>query len=374
MNRILIVDDVEINRDILRGILEDEYEIVEADNGIKALEEIRKSGSDYSAVLLDLVMPKMNGMEVVQKMRDENIISRIPVLVISAEDAVESEKMCFEMGVTDYIVKPFNVAIIKRRIRNMVDLYNYRNSLEKLVELQTERICKQYELVNKQARKLEKKNIQLNEQAKKLEISTRKIIEILGSVVESRDLESGEHILRVREYTRVLSKKMMDLYPEYGITKHKVDVISSASALHDIGKISIPDSILLKPGKLTTEEFNIMKTHTTLGCKFIENVHDIWDDEYDEICRDICKHHHERFDGSGYPDGLIADEIPITAQIVSIADVYDALISPRVYKKAYTTEEAYNMIINGECGVFSPKLIKCLECCRTEFEKIAGKY
>lgn len=206
------------------------------------------------------------------------------------------------------------------------------------------------------------------ELARRLEENNRNIIDVLGTVVEYRNLESGDHIQRVKEYTRIIAEQIMADCPEYGLTRHFIDVMVPASALHDVGKIAISDSILLKPGKLTAEEFEEMKTHTTKGCAILENIEGAWSEEYKKICYDICRHHHERFDGRGYPDGLSGDDIPIAAQIVSIADVYDALISKRVYKDAYDKGQAFEMIMNGECGVFSPKLLAALTKVRHKLE------
>ena len=226
------------------------------------------------------------------------------------------------------------------------------------MEEQTETLKKQYQLLKIQAARLQKSNTN--------------IIDILGTVVESRNLESGEHVMRVKGYTEILAKEMMKEYPEYGLTDKKIEVIVSASALHDIGKIAIPDNILLKPGKLTQDEYEYMKSHTTRGCEILNNIKDVWDEEYEKASYEICRHHHERYDGRGYPDKLKGDEIPISAQLVSVADVYDALVNERVYKSAYSKEQAFSMIINGECGIFSPKLLECFRNCREQFEELAA--
>ncbi len=358
-NRILIVDDAELNRDLLRTILEDTYEIVEAENGRQAVEILMRSWNKIDALLLDLHMPEMNGFEVMVHMRQNNWLKKIPVLVITGENAIEVENRCFELGVSDFIPKPFDASIIRYRIKNIVELFTYRNSLETQVEKQTATLKSQYQILNMQAAKLQEGN--------------DKIVEILGTVVEFRNMESGEHVQRVKGFTGILARQMMKQYPEYGLTEKKIHEIMVASSLHDIGKITIPDKILMKPGKLTQEEFEFMKSHTTRGCDMLNTIENIWTDEYRKTCYEICRHHHERYDGKGYPDGLKGDEIPIAAQIVSVADVYDALVSERIYKNAYTMEEAYHMILTGECGVFSPKLMECFRQVRTEFENLATK-
>jgi len=359
-NKVLIVDDVEINRELLFEILKDEYEIIQAENGIQALEELEKNNEEISVVLLDLIMPGIDGYGVLEEMHKRKWQEKIPVLVISGENYYKTEEKCFDYGVSDFIHKPYVSNIVRKRVKNIVDLFQYKNRLEERVEQQTLILREQNRILQEQKEKLEKNNME--------------IIDILGTVVESRNLESGEHIKRVKGFSKILAKKMMRLYPEYGLTNEKVEMISIASALHDIGKIAIPDNILLKPGKLTKEEFEYMKSHSVRGCEILNNIKGVWDEEYSKLSYEICRHHHERYDGRGYPDGLAGDDIPVSAQIVSIADVYDALVSKRVYKSAFPIEQAFNMIMNGECGVFSPKLLECFKESKAEFEELAEKY
>ncbi len=356
-HRILIVDDVELNRDLLRTILEEAYDIEEAENGKQALELLEDHWNKIDALLLDIYMPEMNGIEVLAQMREHNWINKIPVLIISGEHAVEIESQCFEQGVSDFIHKPFDTSLVRNRVKNVVELFGYKNELEEKVERQTATLKSQYQMLHTQAAKLRESN--------------DKIIEILGTVVEYRNLESGEHIKRVKYFTEILADQLMKQYPEYGLDESKVREIAAASALHDVGKITIPDRILLKPGKLTQEEFEYMKSHTTRGCDMLNAIEGIWTDEYRQTCYEICRYHHERYDGRGYPDALKGEEIPISAQIVSVADVYDALVSERIYKNAYSKEEAFHMITNGECGVFSPKLMECFRMVKDKFEKCA---
>lgn len=356
-SKVLIVDDMELNREMLTAILEDEYPIVEADSGKKAIELMELYQDEIAVVLLDLIMPEVDGYAVLETMKSKSWMGKIPVLVISAESRVDAERRCFELGVSDFIRKPFDNAIVRNRVKNTVDLFTYKNELEEKVEKQTETLKKQYRLLVMQAEKLKESNT--------------KIIDILGTVVEGRNLESGEHIKRVKGLTRILAEEAMADYPEYGLTKEKIEVIVSASALHDIGKIAIPDSILLKPARLTKDEYEYMKSHTTRGCEILNNIRDVWDETYSAISYEICRHHHERYDGKGYPDGLSGEEIPISAQLVGITDAYDALVSERVYKNAYTLDEAFHMIVAGECGVFSPKLLECFRRVRKKFEALA---
>lgn len=356
-SKVLIVDDMKLNREMLTAILEDEYPIVEADSGRKAIEVIEQYQEEIAVVLLDLIMPEMDGYAVLETMKSRAWLEKIPVLIISAESKADAERRCFELGVSDFIHKPFDSIIVRNRIKNIVDLFTYKNELEEKVEKQTETLKKQYRLLVMQAEKLKETN--------------SKIIDILGTVVEYRNLESGQHIKRVKGFTRILAEQAMADYPEYGLTKEKIDIIVSVSALHDIGKIAISDSILLKPARLTKDEYEYMKSHTTKGCEILNNVRDVWDEAYSQISYEICRHHHERYSGNGYPDGLVGEGIPISAQIVGLADVYDALVSERVYKSAYSLEEAFHMIVVGECGVFSPKLLECFRRVKKKFEELA---
>lgn len=323
-NKVLIVDDMDINREILATILGEDYPIMRADNGKRAIELLGEHCDEIAVVLLDLIMPDMDGYAVLEAMREEAWLDKIPVLVISAESKADVERRCFELGVSDFIRKPFDNAAVKNRVKNIVDLFLYKNELEDKVEEQTKTLKRQNNLLELQTEKLKQRNTW--------------IIDILGTVVESRNLESGEHINRVKGFTRILAEQAMQDYPEYGLTPEKIEIIESASALHDIGKIAIPDSVLLKPGRLTNEEFEEMKTHTTRGCEILDNIEDVWDETYSKVSYEICRHHHERYDGRGYPDGLKGEDIPFCAQLVSIADVYDALVSKRVYKNAYSEE------------------------------------
>lgn len=354
--KILIVDDSDMNRDILAEILEGERPVMEAVDGREALEILEKFHDDIAVVLLDLIMPQVDGFAVLEVMKKKGWLDKIPVLVITGEEAVEIERKSFEYGASDFVRKPFDNILVKRRVNNVTDLYMYKDRLEHKVEEQT--------------KKLQEQNRLLKVQADRLKENNARILDALGTIVESRNLESGEHIKRVKDFTRILAEELMKDYPEYELTPDKVDVIVSASSMHDIGKIAIPDNILLKPARLTQEEFECMKSHTTRGCDILKSMKGAWDDNYGEACYEICRHHHERYDGRGYPDGLAGEDIPISAQIVSVADVYDALVSERVYKSAYSKEEAFHMIMRGECGVFSPKLLNCFKNVKQQMEEM----
>ena len=333
---------MKINQDILTNILKDDYEIIEASNGMEAWKIIIKERKNLSAVLLDLVMPEMDGFQVIEKMKQNNLLDSIPVLAISGENQEEAEKRCMELGVADFISKPFHGIVVKKRVENIVNYYAYRKRLEEKVENQMLTLRKQYKVLQLQADKLQKKNDE--------------IVSIVGNVAEYRSLESGTHIRRVKQYTKILGEYVMENYPEYGLTKEKLDIIVSASALHDIGKVAIPDSILLNPGRLSDDEYDYLRSHTIRGCELLEDFKNVWSEEYLKIGQEICRSHHERYDGKGYPDGLVGEQIPISAQLVSIVDVYDAMTNERFYKGALAIERVFYMITNGECGIFSPKL------------------
>ncbi|MBO5055876.1 MAG: response regulator [Lachnospiraceae bacterium] len=357
---ILIIEDMEINRLLLAEIFKDEYKILEAANGKEGIKLFVENFSSIAVVLIDLVMPVMDGFQVLELLSKKDLLSKVPFVMITGEDSVEYEKRGYEYGVVDYIKKPYHPDVVKQMVKNVIELFKYKNQLETLVKSQTAKLEAQNELLKKQAQKLRKMNEML--------------IDSMSNIVEFRNLESGQHVKRIREFTKCLGKAVMQLYPEYGITPEKLEIIGQASSMHDIGKIVIPDSILLKPGRLTPDEFEIIKSHTTKGAEMVEELLHLDDEEFYNYCYDIARHHHERYDGKGYPDGLKGEEIGIAAQIVSLADVYDALVSERVYKAAYSVDEAYRMILNGECGTFSPKLLKAFSAVKSEFEALAKKY
>lgn len=364
---ILIVDDVESNRLILRDFFEGEYKIAEAGDGRSALDILEKEGYNISLVLLDVVMPVMDGISVLQILDERKVLKDLPVVLITGEDSREIEKKGYEYGVMDYIRKPFDKYITIKRINNILELFRHKKYLEKMVKAQTIRLEEQQELLKKQNQLL----IEQNKQVMDLNVA---IIESMSNVVEFRNMESGQHIKRIKSFTECLARCIAKEYPEYGLTEERIKVMSEASAMHDIGKIVIPDNILLKPGRLTKEEFEIIKTHTTKGCDVINTIASIQGKEYFDYSYEICRYHHERYDGKGYPEGLVGEAIPISAQIVSVADVYDALTTERVYKSAYSAAEAYKMIQNGECGTFSPRMMKCLTLVKADFEGLAAAY
>lgn len=346
--RILIVDDEEVNRAILSGLFQDEYEIIEAPNGQEATARILEN-PDLVLILLDVVMPVMDGFGVLKFMKEQDFLEKIPVILITGETVINSEEQAYAYGVADVIHKPFYPHIVKRRGKNIIELYQDKHHME-------ERLKEQEEAIRSQEKKIRDNN--------------EFMIDALSSVVEFRSLETGEHIRRIKYFTRILLKYLMKYFPKYGLTQEQLDEIARAAALHDIGKIGIPDAILLKPGRLTAEEFETMKTHTTIGCDILEKFRKTQSGTFYQYCYEICRYHHERWDGNGYPDHLAGEEIPISAHIVAVADVYDALVSPRVYKSVYANNIAYEMIMYGECGQFSPDVLECLALAREDFFNI----
>ena len=335
--KLLIVDDVELNRAILRNLFHERFDVLQASGGKEALELVKMHWDDLAIVLLDLVMPEMDGFEVLEAINAMDPGHNIPVIMITGEHDEDKLLTGYALGVADLINKPFSPEIVMRRVDNTVALYSHKQELQ---------------------RKLEEQKQMLERQAARLRQSNQFVIDALSTTVEFRSLESGAHIKRVRRLTRLFLERMRG---DYNLTGEEIDVASNASVMHDIGKIAISDTILLKPGPLTKEEFEAMKAHTLRGCEILESLHYTQEENIYRYCYDICRHHHERWDGSGYPDGLKGDEISIWAQATSLADVYDALTSVRVYKGAYSHQEAVEMILGGQCGTFNPKLIQCLE-------------
>ena len=329
--KILIVDDSEMNRAILTGILDDGYDFLEAENGLQALDVLR-AHRDISLVLLDIVMPELDGFGVLSVMGEQHWIDQTPVIMISAESDSMLVERAYQLGATDYISRPFDKSVVRRRVINTLMLYGKQKHLMRMI----------------------------TEQVYKREKSNRLMTGILSHIVEFRNAESGPHVQHIQTVSELLLRQLARKTDRYTLTEDDIALISTASALHDIGKISIPDSILNKPGKLTAEEFEVVKTHAAVGASILQNLPMTQDEPLIQVAYQICRWHHERYDGHGYPDGLVGDQIPITAQVVSLADVYDALTGERCYKKAYPHETAVRMIQNGECGVFNPLLIECL--------------
>lgn len=341
-NVILIIDDDEINREILAGIFSPHYEIVTVANGVQGLEAAQKYRRNLSAVLLDMMMPEMNGIQVLQELNKTDFISKIPVFMITAETSSTVMKEAYSLGVMDVINKPVIPYVVFRRIQSVVELFLARHRLSKVVKGQAEKIN------------------ELN----------RGMLEALSTAIEFRSVESGEHVQRIHDITSYL---LLHTSLGEGLSNDEIELISLASIMHDVGKIATPDAILNKPGKLTPEEFDVMKQHTVQGAKMLDNIPQLHENGAYEYAKDIALHHHERWDGRGYPEGLKGDEISVWAQIVSLADVYDALSCKRVYKDAFPREKVLEMIREGQCGIFNPRLLECFFEAEPELNKLYKK-
>ena len=329
---VLIVDDAEINREILFEMLKDRFDIIEASSGEECLELLHQYGTEISIVLLDFIMSGIDGLGVLNVMNKEHLIEDIPVIMISSEDSALHIRQAYEMGVSDYISRPFDTNVVRQRVYNTIKLY-----------------AKQRKLIDLVAGQMQEK-----------EKNNQIMVNILSHIVECRNGESGQHVRNIGILTKLLLKKLMQKTNRYQMTWGDLNRIALASALHDIGKIGIEEAILNKPGKLTQEEYEEMKKHTVIGWSMLKNLKQYQEEPLVRMAEQICRWHHERYDGKGYPDGLKGDEIPISAQVVSLADVYDALTNERVYKKAIPHEKAIEMIVAGECGQFNPMLIEYL--------------
>lgn len=330
--QILIVDDAPVNRELLAGILGDRYRILQASEGEECINMLRRYENDIALVLIDMIMPKKDGFEVLVYMNRNHWIEDIPVIMISTDNSDDNVSRAYSLGVSDYISSPFDAKVVYNRVFNIIKLYSKQR---RLVQLVTEQIYEK-----------EKDN--------------QMMIGILSHIVEFRNGESGSHVLHINKITGMLLERLIQKTDKYDISWHDRYLITTASALHDIGKIGVDEKILNKPGRLTADEFEIMKMHTMIGASMLHSLTMYQDEELVRVATEICRWHHERYDGRGYPDGLKGDEIPISAQVVSVADVYDALASERVYKKAFPHEKAIEMIMNGECGTFNPLLLECL--------------
>lgn len=342
---VLVVDDSDMNRFLLSQILLDDYNVIEACDGVEATQIIQDHFKELSIVLLDIVMPRMDGFGVLEFMNANDLIQDLPVIMISSMDEDSAIRRCYELGISDYVRRPFSADVVGKRVYNIVRLYQRQRNLQR----------------------------EIREQIEEREKNSRVVTSIISHVVENRNGESGPHVIHVEQITEIILNRLTELTDMYKLSKEDKKQISLASALHDIGKIGIDEKILNKPGKLTEEEYEIMKTHTTIGAIMIRQVQMEEDDTLIQFAYEICRWHHEKWDGRGYPDGLKRNYIPISAQVVSISDVYDALVSERVYKKAYSHEKAIEMIINGECGEFNPLLIQCLKDCSDRIQLVESK-
>ena len=339
-SQILLVDDSAMSRMILKEILGGDYRILEAENGQECLEKMQAEAGNIALVLLDINMPVMDGFEVLKAMNVNHTIEDIPVIMISSDDSDAAIRRSYELGASDYVTRPFDARIVYRRVTNTIKLYAKQRRLVQMV----------------------------SDQIRARENNTDTLVGVLSHIVEFRNGESGAHVLHIRIITELLLHRLLEISSQYPITAEQQDNIPLASALHDIGKIGIDEKILNKPGKLTPEEYEVVKTHSMLGAEMLHQLENFNEQPLLQTAYEIARWHHERWDGRGYPDGLKGDAIPISAQLVALADVYDALTSERCYKKAFSHEKAVQMILNGECGAFNPLLLQCLTDVQTDLK------
>ena len=339
-SQILLVDDSAMSRMILKEILGGDYRILEAENGQECLEKMQAEAGNIALVLLDINMPVMDGFEVLKAMNVNHTIEDIPVIMISSDDSDAAIRRSYELGANDYVNRPFDARIVYRRVTNTIKLYAKQRRLVQMV----------------------------SDQIRARENNTDMLVGVLSHIVEFRNGESGAHVRHIRIITELLLHRLLEISSQYPITAEQQDNIPLASALHDIGKIGIDEKILNKPGKLTPEEYEVVKTHSMLGAEMLHQLENFNEQPLLQTAYEITRWHHERWDGRGYPDGLKGDEIPISAQLVALADVYDALTSERCYKKAFSHEKAVQMILNGECGAFNPLLLQCLTDVQTDLK------
>ncbi len=341
---VLVVDDVDMNLLILEEILKDSYNVITAKNGVEALDKLYSLKTLPKIILLDIIMPEMNGYQMFEVMKQDKALKRIPVIFITTSD---SEIDALSAGAVDFISKPFQPEIVKLRVANQIELKNYSDSLEAMVE----------------------------QKAAEITSTLDNMLQAMANIIEYRNLESGSHVKRTFFLSKLLVEKLLDSSEYAGeLQSLEPEIIIKSVPLHDVGKIGIPDKILLKPGRLLPEEFEVIKTHTTIGKNIIESILIQQDSPYLKHCRDIAYCHHERFDGKGYPQGLSGRDIPLSARILSIVDVYDALVSTRVYKEAFPYEEAIKIIAEGRGTQFDPIVTDAVLSIQDEFLKVSEEY
>lgn len=335
---IFIAENDSSNLELLKEIFKKDYSILAVSDGKEALSILKENINDIALILLNVQLSPVNGYQLLQILSAKDICNHIPVVMLIDSPNQQAENICYELGAATVICAPYTPEMIRARITHILQLYQDKENLENVVAgLNTKFISQQ----------------------QKMENFYDDLTDAISNIIEFRDLESGMHVKRVKGLTKIMAQTYSTLYPKSGLTPTSIHAITRASALHDIGKITVPDSILLKPGTLTENERLIIMSHTTKGCEILNLLNVVQDDEQFRVSYEICRHHHERYDGNGYPDHLAGEDIPLSAQLVSIVDVYDALVSERVYKRPYDKDTAYDMILNGECGAFSPRIIEC---------------
>ncbi len=357
--KVLIITGKLVEREELSDILRDTFEIVCASNGEEGRKLLSEGISDLACVFMRADLPGIPGAVLLKEAFSSGLTRKIPFIVIEGEDDPDTPNEWFEMGVMDFVRRPFGTRMIKRRVMNLLRISKRAEKSSEKLGAQDETLKKQFKLLTLQSEELKK--------------SRNSLLEAIGSIVEYRTLDYSDHIERVRKFTLILGTRIMKDYPDMGLTKEKVELYATASMLHDIGKVCLPDSIILKPGRLTPEEIEVMQSHTSKGGELLEGIRSYIGREQFNAAMDICRYHHEKYDGKGYPEGLVGDAIPLSAQIVSVADIYDGLVSEKIYKKAKSKSMAFEMIVNGECGMFAPRIVEAFRKCRNDFEALVDQ-
>lgn len=350
-DKILIADSNEANREILVELFEEDYKVIEAETGEQVIDIFRREHDNLSAVIMDYSYPDMEGTAVLEATNNSDWFDSFPIMVLSEDSSFKAEKSAYKAGAMDFSRKPFDSALVKKRLEKLAELYAAKEKLSSMGSASSPASVGNY-----------------SADAQILLGRYEKLIELMGNMTEFKNPESHSHVKRIKGLTKILAEGMAKMYPEYNLDAQTIRDITTASALHDIGKIAIPDTVLLKPGRLTDEEYEYMKSHTLRGVEILDAIEGVWDEKFDKIVREVVRSHHEKYDGGGYPEGLKGDEIPIGAQIVALADTYDALVNDRIYKKAYPKDVAFNKINMGDCGIFPPKILECFKVCRERME------
>ena len=346
---VLIADPNDDIREILEEQFSDKYHVLHSADGFEACNIAMEKKSDLAGMIINIDMPTTNGIDVVTKLVADKAFENIPIFVIAQDASLKNEKAAYKAGATDFNKIPFDSSLIKKKMLKYMDLFSVKEQLSE---------------VKKQT--VDQGNPSDAPLYKKMHDN---MIELIGRIVEMRNPENEHHLRRLKGLVKIMAKKVQELYPEYELTDEKINIIVSAVALHNIGMVAIPDAVVLKPGRLTNEEYEFMKSHTLRGIELLDDIQGTWSREYVDVIRKMVRSHHEKYDGGGYPDGLKGDDIPIEAQLISLADTYDALVHDRVYKKAFPKDVAANMINVGDCGVFPPKMLEVFKNCREDLEK-----
>ena len=374
-NIVIIADGNELNREMLSEVLGEKFTIVETETGSETVKAIQENAANLAAMIMDANLSEVSGLSILEKISKYPWFEVLPVIVTSDDGSLKSERAAYKAGATEFVRKPFDPGFVASKINKLYDLYSVK---EQLIETQeklkvAENSAKSgttasTATVQQGGENVAGYSVKVTDDFKELQRIHDNMIELIGQMVEYKNPESHSHVRRIKGLTKIMAEEMNILYPDYNLDEETIGMLVSACALHDIGKIAIPDTIMLKPGRLTDEEYEYMKSHTLRGVDIINTVQNVWNSKYDRIVHEVVRSHHEKFDGGGYPDGLKGDSIPITAQIVSLADTYDALVNDRIYKKAFPKDVAFNMINVGDCGVFPPRILECFKQCRAKLE------